>query len=310
MLARRANKHIKSMEKEAKKRVRVYTEDQKARKRETERLRRENPEYVARKNELTRIRMQNKEVRDRKRALDRERRKAPEVSARKLEASKKWRGTDKYKEWASERAINKHMKWLSDNTGKVCRITIIRCLDCSVANTYPSYKVDHLRLKSKYCESCGQNHSQYEGVVIKKVDVICVDCGDVCQGTRQKKVCESCRKSRIKERKRNSEKEAQWKKDRGGPLRRRARIAGAYMDTVNVRKVYERDKWRCVSCRCKVERTRHHQPNRATIDHRIPLSRGGSHTYENCHTMCVMCNSKKEASMPVDVQLTVFDRVG
>lgn len=90
----------------------------------------------------------------------------------------------------------------------------------------------------------------------------------------------------------------------------RARIAGAYMDTVNVRKVYERDKWRCVSCRCKVERTRYHQPNRATIDHRIPLSRGGSHTYENCQTMCVMCNSKKEASMPIDVQLTVFDRVG
>ncbi len=87
MLARRANKHIKSMEKEAKKRVRVYTEDQKARKRETERLRRENPEYVARKNELTRIRMQNKEVRDRKRALDRERRKAPDPAGSRHSAS-------------------------------------------------------------------------------------------------------------------------------------------------------------------------------------------------------------------------------
>ena len=89
----------------------------------------------------------------------------------------------------------------------------------------------------------------------------------------------------------------------------RARYYGCVTESVNRLSVYERDRWRCVSCGCKVVIARQYQSNRATIDHRIPLSRGGSHTYENCQTMCMMCNSKKEATMPIGRQLTVFDRV-
>jgi 5-methylcytosine-specific restriction endonuclease McrA len=274
-------------------------------------------EYRAAKRAKDRARMENKEVRDRKRAMDMERRKIPEVAARQLKAGLKYAQTDKYKELTAKRTRDERAQWLIDNSGKVCSITSVKCLDCGDVGVYPSYKVDHLRLKSKYCKLCAKNHSQYEGVVIKKIDITCVDCGELCRGAKNKKVCDTCRKARIRatrgvQRKTNPNdiaRRKEYAKMRGNRLSSRARRRGCYVDVVNVDLVYKRDGYRCVSCRCKVERTRHYQPNRATIDHRIPLSRGGSHTYENCQTMCVMCNSKKEASMPVSVQLSVFDMV-
>lgn len=95
----------------------------------------------------------------------------------------------------------------------------------------------------------------------------------------------------------------------GTSLKSRARRVGAYIEDVDVVKVHDRDKWRCVSCRCKVVKSREYKPNRATIDHRIPLSKGGAHTYDNCQTMCTVCNSKKHTNLSDSVQLSVFDRV-
>jgi hypothetical protein len=91
--------------------------------------------------------------------------------------------------------------------------------------------------------------------------------------------------------------------------RGRARRYGSYVDKVEPDNVYSRDKWRCVSCSCKGVRSKEYRPDRATVDHRIPLSKGGSHTYENCQTMCVVCNSKKHTKVSMCVQLSVFDIV-
>jgi 5-methylcytosine-specific restriction endonuclease McrA len=44
---------------------------------------------------------------------------------------------------------------------------------------------------------------------------------------------------------------------------------------------------RCYYCRSKVD------PNNRTIDHRIPLSRGGSHSVKNLVMACHQCNSSK-----------------
>lgn len=286
----------------------AHKEANRQRKREAERKRLENPEYRERKRAKDRERLENKEVRARKRAMDRERAKTPDVSARKLEISKMFRGTDKYKEWArihQEQVSAKHREArIIDNIGSSCDIVHIKCECCGNSSIKSAAFVGVSIVKSTHCNECAKGKR-----IPRTVEIICADCGDICQGNRRRRVCDPCAKIRFKDRKRNDPKEAARKKEQGVSLRSRARKHGAYMDTVNVGKVYERDKWRCVSCGCKVERTRHHQPNRATIDHRIPLSRGGSHTYENCQTMCVMCNSKKEASIPVNVQLSVFDMV-
>ena len=51
--------------------------------------------------------------------------------------------------------------------------------------------------------------------------------------------------------------------------------------------VFQRDKYQCQSCgKTKLE-------TQLTIDHIIPLARGGSNDISNLHTLCFTCNQKK-----------------
>ncbi len=51
--------------------------------------------------------------------------------------------------------------------------------------------------------------------------------------------------------------------------------------------VFDRDKYQCQSCgKTKLE-------TELTIDHIMPLARGGSNDISNLHTLCRTCNQKK-----------------
>lgn len=62
--------------------------------------------------------------------------------------------------------------------------------------------------------------------------------------------------------------------------------------------IYKRDGYTCQLCNCAVRKTKEYAPDQATIDHIIPLSRGGTHTMENCQCACQACNWAKNDSMP------------
>ena len=53
------------------------------------------------------------------------------------------------------------------------------------------------------------------------------------------------------------------------------------------RYVYERDDFTCVAC------GKTHQEAQLTIDHIIPVSKGGSHDLSNLQTLCFTCNRLK-----------------
>jgi len=78
-------------------------------------------------------------------------------------------------------------------------------------------------------------------------------------------------------------------------MARRAREAGATLERVDPMIVLERSAWRCELCGAKTPRrfrgTSH--PNAPTIDHIVPLARGGSHAYANLQTACLRCNVRK-----------------
>ena len=55
--------------------------------------------------------------------------------------------------------------------------------------------------------------------------------------------------------------------------------------TVNQsRQVWDRDGWSCVTCGSHVA---------LTVDHIVPVARGGSDDLDNLQTMCQPCNSRK-----------------
>ena len=50
-----------------------------------------------------------------------------------------------------------------------------------------------------------------------------------------------------------------------------------------------------------IDKMNDEQPNMATIDHVVPMSKGGDHTYDNVRTMCVLCNSRKSNKDAKDI---------
>lgn len=63
--------------------------------------------------------------------------------------------------------------------------------------------------------------------------------------------------------------------------------------------IFERDGWRCMICMLPIRREvdRLHL-QAATIDHIVPLSRGGSHTRDNVQCAHRICNSLKNEMLP------------
>lgn len=66
------------------------------------------------------------------------------------------------------------------------------------------------------------------------------------------------------------------------------------------RAVFARDSWACQYCGGKAE----------TMDHVVPRSRGGAHSWENVVAACRRCNSKKRDKLPVEASLKLRKKPG
>lgn len=78
---------------------------------------------------------------------------------------------------------------------------------------------------------------------------------------------------------------------------RRARLAGSTVERVDPFEVFERDGWRCQLCGIKTPKAQRgkHKRNSPELDHIVPLSRGGEHSYKNTQCLCRACNMSKGA---------------
>lgn len=62
--------------------------------------------------------------------------------------------------------------------------------------------------------------------------------------------------------------------------------------------VAKRDNWRCNGCGCRCSRPKgDNAHNEATLDHILPLSKGGEHSAANVQLLCRRCNSNKSDSL-------------
>jgi len=88
--------------------------------------------------------------------------------------------------------------------------------------------------------------------------------------------------------------------------RRRARKRNVYNETVYLEVIAKRDKYKCHICRKRVnmnlDNTHKYSP---TMDHLIPISFGGDHTYANIRLAHRTCNSSK-GNRAINEQLLLF----
>lgn len=90
------------------------------------------------------------------------------------------------------------------------------------------------------------------------------------------------------------------KNHRGGDRHRhRARKYGVAYEPIQLIKVLERDGWKCGLCTQPISRdAQYPDPMMPSLDHIIPMSKGGSHTHANVQAAHHRCNTLKRDTMP------------
>lgn len=90
-------------------------------------------------------------------------------------------------------------------------------------------------------------------------------------------------------------------------IRRRGRMASAFVDDVHKIVIAKRDRWICQLCGSKVSKTlRAPHPHSWSIDHVIPIAAGGEHSYANTQLAHLGCNVAKGHRTTQAVQLALI----
>lgn len=130
----------------------------------------------------------------------------------------------------------------------------------------------------EYIESCGIKYARDNGV-----------CSSECKKEKTKRIVRILHK------------------DRRDSHRYRARKYGlAFDSSITLKKLVERDGLKCAICGEVCDWNDHSWskysgPMYPSIDHIVPMAKGGPHTWENVQVAHIICNSEKGASVQLDV---------
>lgn len=182
-----------------------------------------------------------------------------------------------------------------------------RCIHCGAVETITSIRLRHNRGHAVRCLSCQMKETEkrklnealdrkeareqerrHNRKIVQLSLTFCVECGQLV--TKGRKFCENCKRERLKEYYRIAD------------IKRRSRIGNSIKDNdITLKKLYERDNGVCYICGrvCDWNDSEWKDGtfvvgrNYPTIEHLKPLSKGGSHTWNNIKLACLSCNSKK-----------------
>lgn len=213
----------------------------------------------------------------------------------------KEQGKDRLRRANEKRAKSKNIEKVMANVGAFCVVQWHECVKCG-----RKQYLKNREISGDKCVRCSRTVFASGPIPIRAA--ICPKCGISHTAPFKNTMCKPCAKA--------SHKETQRARVRrqGGRLRSvvdRARKHGVYIEVVKPSVVYKRDKWRCYLCGDKVIKSLVYHPKQATLDHVIPMAKGGSHTYDNIRCCCHECNWRKGTSMPESykskgVQLSLF----
>lgn len=134
------------------------------------------------------------------------------------------------------------------------------------------------------CRYCG---GEFDRDSIRgTVPSMCMDCRPIAMAEGRARWIEA-----------NPEKYAEARAAYG--YRRRAIEQGVEAEDIDRRVVFARDGWVCGICGESIDPALKHPDKRSvSLDHILPLARGGTHTYDNVQAACLGCNVRKNMKYP------------
>lgn len=170
--------------------------------------------------------------------------------------------------------------------GHSCPLTWRTCDECG--ERY------HSRSVRRHCwPHTSKSGRQYNYQPTKPRALSCVDCHAPIVGKQgPKQLCGVCA----------------WERGaahrQAAKARRRGRMRAGTTETVYRKRVYQRDGWRCQLCgRLVRSDAKAPHPDSPTLDHIVPLSAGGEHSYRNVQLAHFYCNSKRGAKGDAQMRL-------
>jgi len=186
------------------------------------------------------------------------------------------------KTWQQKRYQDKFNKAVENNAQS--SIYIRKCNDCG--------KYDVLRKEPEvnkcYCRRCYYKYRTL-GSSINKITIIkCIDCSVNFNSLNGRIRCKRCKLIHLRKLRRL------YRSIHGSRSthRKRAKYFGVFYEPISRKKVFDRDDWQCNICGIDVIK----EPlkyNSGELDHIVPISKGGSHSYLNVQCLCRRCNNLK-----------------
>ena len=229
--------------------------------------------------------------------------------ARKSDAAKESkRARDRFERKNSANAIQRLKRSQANRMSKKALVRFDENIGAySVIHWHKCEKCERLKLfkrkeaDSVLCGRCGKKSAPY----IANKAATCPCCQKHHIAKTSKSMCVECAKAKKKERI-SVYRKVRKARYNDKTFRARCRKYGGRYEPINRIKVYEKDKYKCYLCKCKVVVSETYQPNQASLDHIVPLSLGGSHTYDNVKTCCVECNGKRSNNISIPVQIGLW----
>lgn len=198
--------------------------------------------------------------------------------------------------------------YVSGYTGSTSEVTV----KCKVCGEKERFRVDTFRKYREQCTNCARveeqrqqeikeillekysNKKTYRTYRVRKHVVIkCDDCGVLVPSkTHGRKYCGACR---VKRQRRH---ENRYKEE---VRKQRLKNNGEYHEDITLDKLIETDNNICYLCGGNCDKGDSHWQSNAfytgdsypSVDHVIPISKGGTHTWDNVKLAHMICNSIK-----------------
>lgn len=157
------------------------------------------------------------------------------------------------------------------------------CLQC--AAPIPATR----RANAHYCSAtCSERATTVKRTAKRRANTTgptvmrCTRCDTTVEWKPNRKYCPPCAK--------DSHREAKYR----GRVAYKHRIRNLRLETIDPLQVHKRDQWTCSICHDPIDPTlKYPHQMSASIDHVIPLSRGGTHSPENVASAHLDCNVRK-----------------